>query len=409
MQLDKLQEYLHLTIMPRAFCQVYIDIKINFMASTVTEFQSVGLVTPRTVEIKEPLALRCGKELPSYKLVYETYGTLNKERSNAILICHALSGNHHAAGYDKDNKLGWWDSLIGPNKAVDTNHYYVVALNNLGGCHGSTGPCSINPLTNKEYGADFPLLTVEDWVASQFKLREKLGIDCWAAIMGGSLGGMQAFRWAIDYPNHTKAALLIACAAKLSAQNIAFNQAARQAILKDSDFHHGNYRKKNTYPKRGLMLARMIGHITYLSESGMVEKFGRQRLSEKLGFSYEQEFQVESYLNHQGDKFSDSFDANTYLLITRALDYFDPAAEHQGDLVKAFLPATCSFLVLSFTTDWRFPSPMSREMVNALIKGNKKVSYAEIEASHGHDAFLMPIDRYIQTVRTFLSRLAEEI
>lgn len=373
--------------------------------------ESVGIVEPQTIEINEPLELRCGKKLPSYRLVYETYGNLNEDRTNAILICHALSGNHHAAGYysHKDKKPGWWDGLIGPNKAVDTNQYFVVALNNLGGCHGSTGPCSINPETNKEYGAHFPLVTVEDWVASQFKLSQALGIECWAAIMGGSLGGMQALRWAIDYPNRTRAALLIACAAKLSTQNIAFNEAARQAILKDPDFHNGDYRAKGTSPKRGLALARMIGHITYLSESSMVEKFGRQRLPDSPVFSYEQEFQIESYLNYQGGKFSDSFDANTYLLMTRALDYFDPASKHQGDLVKALEPASASFLVLSFSTDWRFPSSMSREMVAALIKGKKKVSYAEIESSQGHDTFLMPIDRYTKTIRSFLDHLATKL
>ena len=382
--------------------------KINLMT---TIEKSVGIIEPQTIEISEPLELRCGKQLPKYKLVYETYGSLNKDRTNAILICHALSGNHHAAGYHshEDKKPGWWDSLIGPDKAVDTNQYFVVALNNLGGCHGSTGPCSINFETNKEYGANFPLVTVEDWVASQFKLSQALGIECWAAIMGGSLGGMQALRWAIDYPNQTRAALLIACAAKLSAQNIAFNEAARQAILKDPDFHNGNYRAKGVSPKRGLALARMIGHITYLSESSMVEKFGRQRLPDSPVFSYGQEFQVESYLNYQGDKFSDSFDANTYLLMTRALDYFDPASEHQGDLVKALEPACCSFLVLSFSTDWRFPSTMSREMVTALIKGKKKVSYAEIQADHGHDTFLMPIDRYTKTIRSFLDHLATSL
>lgn len=368
---------------------------------------SIGIVEPQTMEIGEPLRLRCGKQLPSYELIYETYGSLNKERTNAILICHALSGNHHAAGYHShnDKKPGWWDSLIGPDKAVDTNRYFVVALNNLGGCHGSTGPCSTNPETQTEYGASFPLVTVEDWVASQFQLSQALGIEQWAAVMGGSLGGMQALRWAIDYPNHIRAALLIACAAKLSAQNIAFNEAARQAILKDPDFHNGDYRAKGTAPKRGLALARMIGHITYLSETSMVQKFGRQRLPDSPSFSYGQEFQVESYLKYQGDKFSDSFDANTYLLMTRALDYFDPAAEHQGNLVEALKPARCSFLVLSFTTDWRFPSAMSRELVAALIKGNKKVSYAEIEANHGHDTFLMPIERYTKTVRAFLNRL----
>ena len=374
----------------------------------------VGLVVSRTLKIAEPLLLRCGRQLPNYELIYETYGTLNRARSNAILICHALSGNHHAAGYHEreKNKFGWWDNMIGPGKAVDTNYFHVVALNNIGGCHGSTGPLSINPETQQEYGADFPLVTVEDWVQTQAKLQEALGIDCWATVMGGSLGGMQALRWALDYPKRIKGAILIACAAKLSAQNIAFNEAARQAILKDPDFHQGFYRKHRTHPKRGLMLARMIGHITYLSASVMLQKFGRQRRQgsdKKPNFSYDVEFEVESYLNYQGEKFAESFDANTYLLMTRALDYFDPAAEHQGDLVAAFRPASCSFLVLSFTTDWRFPSSRSREMVDALIKGGRRVNYANIEAKYGHDTFLMPIERYVRAIRAYLNRLGEEI
>ena len=374
---------------------------------------SVGLAFPQTLKITEPLLLECGKTLSNYEIVYETYGKLNKARNNAVLICHALSGNHHAAGYHKDKKeeRGWWDDMIGPSKAVDTNHFFVVALNNIGGCHGSTGPLSINPQTQEEYGADFPLVTVEDWVKTQAKLQESLGISCWATVMGGSLGAMQALRWAIDYPTRIKSAILIACAAKLSAQNIAFNETARQAILKDPDFHAGHYKKYKARPRRGLILARMIGHITYLSDSAMLQKFGRQRRqkTDKPSFGYGVEFEVESYLNHQGEKFASVFDANTYLLMTRALDYFDPAAVHQGDLVAALRPASCSFLVISFTTDWRFPPSRSREIVDALIKGGHRVNYVDIEAEQGHDAFLMPIERYVQTIRMYLTRLAQEI
>ncbi len=369
---------------------------------------SVGLVKPQILEVNKSLRLKNGEELPSFTLVYETYGKLNPKRNNAILICHALSGNHHAAGYhsEKDKKPGWWDALIGPGKAVDTDKFFVVSLNNLGGCHGSTGPCSINPATQKAYGADFPQVVVEDWVASQVILSDHLGIGCWAAVMGGSLGGMQAMQWAIDYPQRLKSALLIATTLQLHSQNIAFNEIARQAILKDPAFHNGDYLQHNTKPKQGLWLARMLGHITYLSEEAMLEKFGREVSSLS---DTDIKFEVENYLNYQGAKFAESFDANTYLLMTRALDYFDPAAAYGGDLSKPLAKTDCSFLVVSFSSDWRFSSAGSREMVDVIIKAGKRVAYSEIQSIQGHDSFLMPLPRYTDTIVKFLNNLAHEL
>ncbi|WP_210398277.1 homoserine O-succinyltransferase MetX [Motiliproteus sediminis] len=372
---------------------------------------SVGIVTPQLLEFKEPLPLRSGRVLPEYQLMIETYGTLNADRSNAVLICHALSGHHHVAGYhsEEDKKPGWWDSAVGPGKVIDTNKFFVVGLNNLGGCHGSTGPQSINPETGKEYGPDFPVVTVRDWVNSQARLADRLGIQQWAAVVGGSLGGMQALRWSISYPERLRHCLVIASAPKLTAQNIAFNEVARQAISKDPEFFGGRYREHNTVPKRGLMLARMLGHITYLSDDSMREKFGRELRSGKLSFDFEADFQVESYLRYQGESFSESFDANTYLLMTKALDYFDPTVDFDGDLVAALSGAQCSYLLVSFTTDWRFSSARSREIVDALIAAGKRVAYAEVDAPQGHDAFLMPIPRYMEVFGGYMNRVASEL
>ncbi|MDO8331035.1 MAG: homoserine O-acetyltransferase [Fluviicoccus sp.] len=370
---------------------------------------SVGLVTPQTLHVDTPLTLVCSRVLESYDLVYETYGTLNAGKSNALLICHALSGHHHAAGYNSldDGKPGWWDTCIGPGKAIDTNRFFVVALNNLGGCHGSTGPSSLNPATGKNYGPDFPLVTVKDWVQVQARLADHLGIDAWAAVVGGSLGGMQVMQWAVDYPDRIRNAVIIASAPKLSAQNIAFNEVARQAILSDPDFYGGHYYEYDTYPKRGLILARMVGHITYLSDDAMKQKFGRDLKSGQFAFGYDVEFQVESYLRYQGETFSRYFDANTYLLMTKALDYFDPAREYDNNLQAALARATCRFLVISFTTDWRFAPSRSQEIVNALIAERKDVSYADIDAPQGHDSFLFPIPRYITLLKNFLNRIDE--
>ena len=365
---------------------------------------SVGIVTPQCLHFDEPLTLRSGKVIASYDLMVETYGSLNAAKSNAILICHALSGDHHAAGYhhEDDKKAGWWDSCIGPNKAIDTNQFFVVALNNLGGCHGSTGPSSFNPATHRLYGADFPLMTVKDWVQSQVRLADHLGINCWAAVVGGSLGGMQVLQWAVDFPERLRSAVVIASAPKLSAQNIAFNEVARQSILSDPDFHGGHYYEMDTYPKRGLILARMVGHITYLSDDAMKQKFGRDLKSGKFLYGYDVEFQVESYLRHQGEVFSKNFDANTYLLMTKALDYFDPAREYNNDLQQALQRANCRFLVISFTTDWRFSPQRSQEIVNALMAQGKNVAYADIDAPQGHDSFLFPIPRYVTLLKNFL-------
>ncbi|QEA38583.1 homoserine O-acetyltransferase [Pistricoccus aurantiacus] len=372
---------------------------------------SVGLVTPQTLHFDEPLALSCGRTLPGYDLVFETYGTLNAEASNAVLICHALSGHHHAAGYhdEGDRKPGWWDAHIGPGKSIDTERFFVVSLNNLGGCHGSTGPCSINPATGKPWGPDFPMMTVDDWVESQARLADRLGIQRFAAVVGGSLGGMQALRWSLAYPARIANALVIAATPKLTAQNIAFNEVARQAIRSDPDFHDGWYTAHRTVPRRGLKLARMVGHITYLSEVAMGSKFGRDLRSDDFNFDYGVEFQVESYLRYQGDAFSTSFDANTYLLMTKALDYFDPAASCGGDLAAALAPASCPFLVVSFTTDWRFPPARSKELVDALIRANKAVSYVNIDSPHGHDAFLLPEPRYRAVFAGFMQRIAAEL
>ncbi|RWU26631.1 homoserine O-acetyltransferase [Pseudomonas alkylphenolica] len=376
--------------------------------STVFPEDSVGLVTPQLAQFDEPLALACGRSLASYELIYETYGTLNSSASNAVLICHALSGHHHAAGFHSpnDRKPGWWDSCIGPGKPIDTNRFFVVSLNNLGGCNGSTGPSSINPATGKPYGADFPVLTVEDWVHSQARLADRLGIGQWAAVIGGSLGGMQALQWTITYPDRVRHCLDIASAPKLSAQNIAFNEVARQAILTDPEFHGGSFQDQGVIPKRGLMLARMVGHITYLSDDSMGEKFGRELKSDKLNYDFHSvEFQVESYLRYQGEEFSGRFDANTYLLMTKALDYFDPAAAHGGDLAATLAHVKADYCVMSFTTDWRFSPARSREIVDALIAARKNVCYLDIDSPYGHDAFLIPTPRYITGFTNYMNRI----
>ncbi len=370
---------------------------------------SVGIVTPSTQRFTDPLILANGDVLEEYDLVYETYGTLNQSASNAVLICHALSGHHHAAGKQSpdDRKPGWWDNYIGPGKAIDTDRFFVVSLNNLGGCHGSTGPVSINPKTGKAWGATFPRLRVRDWVHSQAKLADHLGIDTWAAVIGGSLGGMQAMRWSLEYPDRLRHCAVIASAMKLSAQNIAFNETARQAIMSDPDFHDGDYLEFDTYPKHGLSIARMIGHITYLSGDGMGEKFGRElrKGNFNLGERDLVEFEIESYLRYQGERFSGTFDANTYVLMTRALDYFDLSREYNNDPSQAFTQSKCKFLVLSFSSDWRFSPQRSKEIVDALIAARKPVTYAEIESSHGHDAFLVPNARYHDVFSRYMQQI----
>ena len=365
-----------------------------------------------------PLPLQSGASIRDYSLSFETYGTLNADKSNAVLICHALNASHHVAGVyaDQPKNLGWWDNMIGPGKSLDTARFFVIGVNNLGSCFGSTGPMHVNPDTGRVYGADFPVVTVEDWVNAQARLLDALGITQLAAVMGGSLGGMQALSWTLQYPERVKHAVVVASAPNLNAENIAFNEVARRAIVTDPDFHNGHFYAQGVVPKRGLRIARMIGHITYLSDDVMNEKFGRE-LREAVthnatGYKYstqDVEFQIESYLRYQGDKFSEYFDANTYLLITRALDYFDPARAFGGDLSKALARASCKFLLVSFSTDWRFSPARSREMVKALLDNRRDVSYAEIDAPHGHDAFLLDDARYMNVVRSYFANMAKSL
>jgi homoserine O-acetyltransferase len=370
------------------------------------------IVTPQSLSFDQPLHLQGGGVLAQYKLSFETYGELNADRSNAVLICHALNASHHVAGsyLAEDKNLGWWDNMVGPGKAVDTNRFFVIGVNNLGSCFGSTGPMHTNPETGCVYGADFPVVTVEDWVLSQARLLDSLGIDQLAAVMGGSLGGMQALSWSLQFPDRVRHAVVIASSPNLNAENIAFNEVARRAIATDPDFHGGHFYAHGVIPKRGLRIARMLGHITYLSDDVMNTKFGRLlQVGENFKYSTQEvEFQIESYLRYQGDKFSEYFDANTYLLITRALDYFDPAAAYQGNLQQALAKATAKFLLVSFTTDWRFAPARSREMVQALVANQREVSYAEIDAPHGHDAFLLDDSRYLSLVKAYFDRISLE-
>lgn len=398
-----------------------------FLASPVFLLLGFGLsstpliATPQSQHFAEALPLKSGASLRDYSLSFETYGTLNAERSNAVLVCHALNASHHVAGSyaGQAHSEGWWDNMIGPGKPVDTNRFFVIGVNNLGSCFGSTGPMHANPDapadSGKVYGADFPVVTVEDWVNAQARLLDVLGIDTLAAVLGGSLGGMQALSWTLQYPQRVRHAVVVASAPNLTAENIAFNEVARRAIVTDPDFHGGHFYEHGTVPKRGLRIARMIGHITYLSDDVMNEKFGRQLKDAVLGageYKYstqEVEFQIESYLRYQGDKFAEYFDANTYLLITRALDYFDPASAYGGDLSKALAKASCKFLLVSFTTDWRFSPKRSREIVKALLDNQRDVSYAEIDAPHGHDAFLLDDPRYMGVVRSYFDSIAKEV
>ena len=365
---------------------------------------SVGLVVPHSARFEHALELDCGRRLDGFELVYETYGELNAARSNAVLICHALSGDHHAAGYhdEDDLKPGWWDACIGPGKAIDTRRFFVVCPNNLGSCRGSTGPLTIDPDSAEPYGPGFPIVTVRDWVRAQAALAQRLGIAQWAAVVGGSLGGMNAMQWAIDLPERVRHCVMIAVAPRLSAQNIAFNEVARQAIRSDPDFHDGHYYRHGLVPRRGLMLARMLGHITYLSEDSMRQKFGRELREGRLTFDFDINFQVESYLRHQGTAFVDRFDANSYLLMTKLLDYFDPAAEFGGDLVAALRRVQARSLVLSFSTDWRFTTERSLEVVHAMMKAGGEVSFAEINAAFGHDSFLMPVPDYLRVFGAYM-------
>ena len=377
---------------------------------------SLGLVTPQVLNFATPLKLQSGASIADYNLVVETYGQLNAQKSNAILICHALNASHHVAGVSatNPNDVGWWDNMVGPGKPVDTNQFFVIGVNNLGSCFGSTGPMSTNPATGKPYGASFPVVTVEDWVNAQARVADHFQIEKFAAVMGGSLGGMQAMAWSMMYPDRIGHCIVIASTPKLSAQNIAFNEVARSAILSDPDFHGGDYYAHDVKPRRGLRVARMIGHITYLSDDDMAEKFGRELrradgASDEYNFNFDVEFEVESYLRYQGEKFADYFDANTYLLITRALDYFDPAKSFTNNLSAAMKNIAAKFLVVSFTTDWRFAPERSREIVKALLDNKLDVTYGEIDAPHGHDAFLLEDPRYHNLVRAYFEQIAQEL
>jgi homoserine O-acetyltransferase len=374
---------------------------------------SIGIVSPQSMHFSQPLPLDSGAALTDYTLVYETYGTLNADRSNAVLICHALNASHHVAGMyevvDGSKNVGWWDNMVGPGKPVDTDRFFVIGVNNLGSCFGSTGPMHVNPATGKPYGAGFPVMTVEDWVRSQARLADALGIKQFAAVMGGSLGGMQALAWSMLFPDRVRHCVVIASTPKLSAQNIAFNDVARQAILTDPDFHGGDFYAHDAVPKNGLRVARMVGHITYLSDDSMAEKFGRGLRNGSYQFGFGIDFEIESYLRYQGDKFSTYFDANTYLLITKALDYFDPARNFNDDLSLALANTRAQFLLVSFTTDWRFSPERSREIVQALVKNKRQVAYAEIAAPHGHDAFLLEDPRYMNTIKAYYDRIGQEI
>jgi homoserine O-acetyltransferase len=371
---------------------------------------SIGIVTPQAYRFTEPLALQSGASITDYTLMVETYGTLNANKSNAVLVCHALNASHHVAGVyaDQPKNVGWWDNMVGPGKPLNTDEFFVIGVNNLGSCFGSTGPMHINPATGKPYGADFPVVTVEDWVRAQALLADVMGIAQFAAVMGGSLGGMQALAWSIMFPERLRHCVVIASTPKLSAQNIAFNDVARQAILTDPNFHGGDFYAHKVVPRNGLRVARMVGHITYLSNDDMAEKFGRELRTGEYQFGFGVDFEIESYLRYQGDKFADYFDANTYLLITKALDYFDPARAFGGDLSKALAKTTAEFLLVSFGTDWRFAPERSREIVQALVNNKRTVSYAEIDAPHGHDAFLLEDERYLNLVAAYYSRIAKE-
>jgi homoserine O-acetyltransferase len=383
------------------------------------------IATPRSMAFDSPLHLQSGAVLPAYHLAYETYGTLNDARSNAVLVCHALNASHHVTGEyaGQPRSEGWWHTMVGPDKPVDTDRFFVIGVNNLGSCFGSTGPADINPATGAAWGADFPVMTVEDWVDAQARLLDALGIETLAAVMGGSLGGMQALSWTLQYPERVRHAVVVASAPNLTAENIAFNEVARRAIVTDPDFHDGHFLAQGTLPRRGLRIARMIGHITYLSDDVMNAKFGRALQPDGVtadpdadtaprAYRYstqDVEFQIESYLRYQGDKFSEYFDANTYLLITRALDYFDPASAFDGNLTHALARATAKFLLVSFTTDWRFAPARSREIVKALLENRRDVSYAEIDAPHGHDAFLLEDPRYLGVVREYFGLIEKEV
>jgi homoserine O-acetyltransferase len=372
---------------------------------------SIGLVEKEYFTFGEPpneMVLENGSKLGPITIAYETYGKLNELKNNAILVLHALSGNSHAAGYysKEDEKPGWWDNMVGPGKGIDTDSYFVICPNIVGSCYGSTGPGSINPGTGQPYALDFPIFTISDIVKTQKKLIDHLGIDKLLCLVGGSIGGMQALEWAVAYPEVVGSVVPIASTCKRSALSIGLSEAQRQAIMSDPQWNNGNY-YNGSKPAKGLALARMIGHITYLSEDSMQRKFGR-RLQENLAFKYDFsiDFQVESYLHYQGKKFVDRFDANSYLYITKASDYFDLGGKHgQGSLVKAFSKTSAKFLVISFSSDWLYPTSQSKEMVKAMKKAGLDVSFCEIDTDFGHDSFLLAHDQLTKLISGFIKRV----
>ena len=378
-----------------------------------TASNSVGLIEPQTFTFAEdePFCLESGAALSPVTLAYETYGRLNAERSNAILIPHALTGSAHAAGYhsEVDKKPGWWDECIGPGKAFDTNKFFVICSNVVGGCYGSTGPSSIDPTTGQPYGLHFPVVTIGDMVRSQVKLIDHLGIDRLLCVAGGSMGGMQVLEWAAHHPDRLAAAIPLATTAHHSPMLIAFGEVGRQAIYADAHWHNGDYYDKPCRPDAGLAVARMVGHITYLSDESMAQKFGRRlRGQEKYGYEFQTEFEIESYLKYNGSKFTRRFDANSYLYVTKAMDYFDLAAE-TGSLAAAFArSANLKYLVVSFTSDWLYPSYHSKELVRALTAVGADVTYLDIESSWGHDAFLLEVETMTELIGSFLGRLERE-
>ena len=356
----------------------------------------------------KPLQLDCGAMLSPFQIAYNSYGALNAERSNAVLICHALTGDQHVASVNPvTGKSGWWDNLIGPGKIIDTDRFFVICSNVLGGCMGTTGPASINPLTGEPYGTSFPVVTIRDMVRAQAMLIEALGIETLFCVVGGSMGGMQVLEWAASFPQKVFAAMPLATAAKHSAQNIAFHEVGRQAVMADPEWRAGRYLAEGTRPEKGLAVARMAAHITYLSEPALQRKFGRNFQDRAAPtFSFDADFQVESYLRYQGASFVERFDANSYLYVTRAMDYFDIAADHGGSLAKAFMNTKTRFCVISFTSDWLFPTSDNRAVVHALNAGGASVSFVEIESDKGHDAFLLDEPELVSTMRGFIGAAA---
>lgn len=352
----------------------------------------------------QPLRLDCGIDLKPFQIAYKTYGELNADRSNAVLICHALTGDQHVANvHPVTGKPGWWETLVGPGRPLDPSRYFIICSNVIGGCMGSTGPASINPATGKVWGLDFPVITIPDMVRAQAMLIDRLGIDTLFAVVGGSMGGMQVLQWTAAYPKRVYSALAIACSTRHSAQNIAFHELGRQAVMADPDWHNGAYADQGIHPHRGLAVARMAAHITYLSDAALHRKFGRRMQDRELPtFSFDADFQVESYLRYQGSSFVERFDANSYLYLTRAMDYFDIAGDHGGVLAKAFAGIETRFCVVSFTSDWLFPTSESRALVHALNASSARVSFAEIETDRGHDAFLLDVPEFFDISRAFL-------